>query len=132
MPPGAGAQAGEGMSDLQVGVACPECGSSDLRNGNLTMLVSSLQLRMSKKIAQLTKVIYTLNTRNEDHDMDMHDLAEQYEAEMELILRDTADKINFFKERLDDASDERRVRELARVSCSSLLAGHWGKEKAVE
>jgi hypothetical protein len=26
-----------------------------------------LQLRMSKKIAQLTKVIYHLNTRNEDH-----------------------------------------------------------------
>ena len=30
-----------------------------------------LHLKMSKKIAQLTKVIYHLNTRNEDHELAM-------------------------------------------------------------
>lgn len=70
---------------------------------------------MSKKVAQLTKVIYHLNSKNEDHDLDLQDMAEQYEAEMELILKDTADKVNFFKARLDEASDEKRVKEVARV-----------------
>jgi hypothetical protein len=32
---------------------------------------------MSKKVAQLTKVIYHLNSKNEDHDMDLQDMAEQ-------------------------------------------------------
>lgn len=40
----------------------------------------------------------------------------QYESEMEQILRDTAEKVNFFKARLDEASDERRINEVARVS----------------
>jgi len=40
----------------------------------------------------------------------------QYEAELEQILKDTADKVNFFKSRLDEASDEKRVKEVARVS----------------
>lgn len=46
-----------------------------------------LQLRMSKKIAQLTKVIYHLNTKSEDHDLDLQEMAEHYEAEIESILR---------------------------------------------
>lgn len=75
-----------------------------------------LQLRMSKKVAQLTKVIYHLNSKNEDHDLDMQDLAEQYEAELEQTLKDATEKINFFKARMEEASDEKRVREVARVS----------------
>jgi hypothetical protein len=35
---------------------------------------------MSKKIAQLTKVIYHLNNKNEDHDHDLADVSEQYET----------------------------------------------------
>lgn len=56
-----------------------------------------LQLRMSKKIAQLTKVIYHLNNKNEDHDMDLAEMADQYESEIETVLRDTADKLNAFQ-----------------------------------
>ncbi|KAF5825979.1 hypothetical protein DUNSADRAFT_5586 [Dunaliella salina] len=70
---------------------------------------------MSKKVAQLTKVIYHLNTKNEDHDLDMQDLAEQYEAELELVLKDTTEKVNFFKSKMEEASDEKRVREVARA-----------------
>jgi hypothetical protein len=42
---------------------------------------------MSKKIAQLTKVIYHLNNKNEDHDHDLADVSEQYETEIEQILK---------------------------------------------
>ena len=40
---------------------------------------------MSKKIAQLTKVIYHLNNKNEDHTYDLHELSEQYESEIETV-----------------------------------------------
>ncbi|GAX74041.1 hypothetical protein CEUSTIGMA_g1491.t1 [Chlamydomonas eustigma] len=74
--------------------------------------ISDLQLRMSKKIAQLTKVIYHLNNKNEDNDLDLQDMAEQYEAEIEQILKDTADKVNVFKAQLDDARDEKRIQDM--------------------
>ncbi|KAG5462575.1 MAG: hypothetical protein BJ554DRAFT_4589 [Olpidium bornovanus] len=38
--------------------------------------------RMSKKIAQLTKVVYYLNTRQEDHAVETSDLARVYEEEI--------------------------------------------------
>eukprot|EP00951_Prasinocladus_malaysianus_P006916 scaffold49499_cov45-Prasinocladus_malaysianus.AAC.1 len=60
-------------------------------------MMPDLQLRMSKKIAQLTKVIYHLNNKNEDHDMDLAEMADQYESEIETVLRDTADKLNAFQ-----------------------------------
>eukprot|EP00798_Chlamydomonas_sp_ICE-L_P016000 gene16000-22137_t len=64
-----------------------------------------LQLRMSKKIAQLTKVIYHLNNRNEDHDVDMQEMTEQYETEIEQILKDTADKCETFQKMMEAARD---------------------------
>eukprot|EP00198_Chlamydomonas_reinhardtii_P001640 XP_001690976.1 hypothetical protein CHLREDRAFT_188583 [Chlamydomonas reinhardtii] len=73
-----------------------------------------LQLRMSKKIAQLTKVIYHLNNKNEDNELDLAELAEQYETEIEQILKDTADKINHFKAQLDAANDAARIAELTK------------------
>ena len=55
---------------------------------------------MSKKIAQLTKVIYHLNTKNEDHALELESLNAQHESEIDQILRDAADKINRFKEQI--------------------------------
>ena len=43
---------------------------------------------MSKKIAQLTKVIYYLNTKNEDHSVEVQSLIDAYEDEIaEVFLR---------------------------------------------
>ena len=75
------------------------------------MECGTMQLRMSKKIAQLTKVIYQLNNKNEDHDFDMQDMADTYEAEIEQMLRDAAGKINTFKDQLEAARDESRFQE---------------------
>jgi len=38
------------------------------------------------------QVIYHLNNKNEDSDLDLQDMADQYEAEIEQILKETADK----------------------------------------
>jgi Family with sequence similarity 184, A and B len=66
---------------------------------------------MSKKIAQLTKVIYHLNTKNEDHGFDMQELADTYESEIEQLLRNAAARLNAFKGRLEAARDDARFQD---------------------
>ena len=46
-------------------------------------LFPDLHHKMSKKIAQLTKVIYHLNTKNEEHTDDLGSLADAYETEID-------------------------------------------------
>ena len=70
-----------------------------------------MQLRMSKKIAQLTKVIVHLNTKAEDHETDLQEMAETYESEIETMLQDAAAKINSFKSQLEAARDDMRFQE---------------------
>lgn len=60
-----------------------------------------VHLKMSKKIAQLTKVIYHLNTKNDDHDLEIAKLNERHQGEIQQILRDAATKVNQFKGMLD-------------------------------
>ncbi|XP_069140693.1 protein FAM184A-like [Argopecten irradians] len=67
-----------------------------------------MHLKMSKKIAQLTKVIYALNTKNDEHDAVIHNLKEQHEEEMQKLLSETKDKISVFKKKLDEENDYRQ------------------------
>ena len=46
-------------------------------------LFPDLHMKMSKKIAQLTKVIYHLNSKNEEHTDDLTSLADAYETEID-------------------------------------------------
>ena len=62
-----------------------------------------LHHKMSKKVAQLTKVIYHLNTRNEDFQVDLKSTQSSHASEVEEILQDAADKINAFKAKLAKA-----------------------------
>lgn len=57
-----------------------------------------LHHKMSKKIAQLTKVIYQLNTKNEDHQTELEIASTNHQAEIQQILRDAAVRIGKFKE----------------------------------
>ena len=41
--------------------------------------------KMAKKIAQLTKVIYYLNTKNEDHDDELEDITGAYELHIDQV-----------------------------------------------
>jgi hypothetical protein len=88
-------------------------------------MMADLQMRMSKKIAQLTKVIYHLNNKNEDHDMDLAEMADQYESEIETVLRDTADKLNAFQ------VSRRRSRRRCCCCRSCSGVGTWKGERVV-
>ena len=57
--------------------------------------------QMSKKIAQLTKVIYALNSKNDDQEMQLTAVQDAYEAEIEQMLKETYTRINEFRKQLD-------------------------------
>ncbi|XP_067131482.1 protein FAM184A-like isoform X3 [Centruroides vittatus] len=55
---------------------------------------------MSKKIAQLTKVIYNLNMRIEDKDVLIMTMKSSHEEEIEKLLRDSKEKVTECKEKM--------------------------------
>ncbi|XP_058880493.1 protein FAM184A-like isoform X2 [Acipenser ruthenus] len=67
-----------------------------------------LHLKMSKKIAQLTKVIYALNTKNDEHEAAIQILKEAHEEELQQILSETREKILQYKSKVSDEVDLRR------------------------
>ena len=56
-------------------------------------LFPDLHQKMSKKIAQLTKVIFHLNSKNEEHSDDLTALSDAYETEIDGILKDAYTKV---------------------------------------
>eukprot|EP01138_Halocafeteria_seosinensis_P000438 gb/GECG01000452.1/.p1 GENE.gb/GECG01000452.1/~~gb/GECG01000452.1/.p1 ORF type:complete len:144 (+),score=40.30 gb/GECG01000452.1/:1-432(+) len=74
--------------------------------------VQDLHFKMSKKIAQLTKVIYHLNTVNDDHESEKAAITTQHNEEVQQILSDAADKIKRFESQLQERKEERKT-ELA-------------------
>ncbi|GKT32313.1 FAM184 family like protein [Aduncisulcus paluster] len=85
---------------------------------------SRITYLLSKKVAQLTKVVYQLNTRNEDHDADLDSLASAYEAQIDQIMTDAASKISRYKEEVE----RRKKVVIAADKFSSIIAQH-DKEK---
>ncbi|UPR00241.1 FAM184 domain-containing protein [Chloropicon primus] len=90
--------------------------------------MEGIQHRMGKKIAQLTKVIYHLNNKNEDHEYDLQDVENQYENEIQTILQDTASKLNRFQAELRTKNDNQRVAQATR----KLEEDHGRQVKAYE
>ncbi|XP_063080167.1 protein FAM184A [Engraulis encrasicolus] len=80
----------------------------------LTMeYTQDLHLKMSKKIAQLTKVIYALNTKNDEHEDAIQSLKEAHDEEVTHILAETRDKILQYKSKIGDEADlKRRLQSL--------------------
>ncbi|XP_054837090.1 protein FAM184A isoform X2 [Eublepharis macularius] len=67
-----------------------------------------LHLKMSKKIAQLTKVIYALNTKNDEHEASIQALKDTHEEEIQQILAETREKILQYKSKVSEEMDLKR------------------------
>ena len=89
------------MSKKKKGGVPSSAGSGSGSYGSETF--PDLHHKMSKKVAQLTKVIYHLNTRNEDFQSELKSAQRSHAGEVEEILQDAADKINAFKKKLESA-----------------------------
>ena len=53
------------------------------------MVSDDMLYKLSKKIAQLTKVIYSLNTKNDDLEFDMENMRHGYEDKLEKVNKIT-------------------------------------------
>ena len=51
------------------------------------MVSDDMLYKLSKKIAQLTKVIYSLNTKNDDMEFDMENMRHGYEDKLEKVSK---------------------------------------------
>ncbi|XP_053488909.1 protein FAM184A [Ictalurus furcatus] len=72
-----------------------------------------LHLKMSKKIAQLTKVIYALNTKNDEHEEAIRSLKDAHDDELEHVLSETREKILQYRSRMGaEAELKRRLHAL--------------------
>ncbi|KAI9090436.1 hypothetical protein DFS34DRAFT_672258 [Phlyctochytrium arcticum] len=72
---------------------------------------NDLIYKLSKKIAQLTKVIYYLNTKNEDHATEVQSLAEAYEDEISEVLGDARARIKKTRDQMEDGQLKLRAHE---------------------
>uniref|UniRef100_A0A8C1XZT1 Family with sequence similarity 184 member A n=1 Tax=Cyprinus carpio TaxID=7962 RepID=A0A8C1XZT1_CYPCA len=87
--------------------------STSFPSGLTLEYTQDLHLKMSKKIAQLTKVIYALNTKNDEHEAAIQTLKEAHEEEVQQILSDTREKIMQYKSKISDEMDlKRRIQSL--------------------
>ncbi|XP_076435119.1 protein FAM184A-like [Babylonia areolata] len=71
-------------------------------------VTQDMHLKMSKKIAQLTKVIYALNTKNDENEAVLQTLRDQHEEEKQQILADMQAKMERFKNQLEGETDHRQ------------------------
>ncbi|XP_057677290.1 protein FAM184A-like isoform X2 [Corythoichthys intestinalis] len=105
--------------------------SSLFYDGSLTLeYTQDLHLKMSKKIAQLTKVIYALNTKNDEHEEEIDSLKEAHEDEVQHIVTETRDKIMQYKSKMVDEADLRR--RLASLEESVGLHEHMKRQALAE
>ncbi|XP_066404674.1 protein FAM184B isoform X1 [Molothrus aeneus] len=68
-------------------------GSKAARSSSAEECNREMHVKMCKKIAQLTKVIYALNTKNDEHEDSMQALREAHEEEIQNILAETRETI---------------------------------------
>uniref|UniRef100_A0A2K6PLS5 Family with sequence similarity 184 member A n=1 Tax=Rhinopithecus roxellana TaxID=61622 RepID=A0A2K6PLS5_RHIRO len=71
---------------------------------------------MSKKIAQLTKVIYALNTKNDEHESAIQALRDAHEEEIQQILAETRERILQYKSKVTEELDLRRKIQVLEAS----------------
>ncbi len=67
---------------------------------------------MSKKIAQLTKVIFHLHSKNEENVQYQNSLTGAYEKEIEIILREANNVVANQRQALEKAKEQSNVKQM--------------------
>ncbi|KAM4672665.1 protein FAM184B [Amazona ochrocephala] len=76
--------------------------SKAARNSSAEECSQEMHMKMCKKIAQLTKVIYALNTKNDEHEASIQALREAHEEEIQRILAETRETILQCKNKVEE------------------------------
>ncbi|XP_069649102.1 protein FAM184B isoform X1 [Haliaeetus albicilla] len=89
-----------GINKVHQPGACS--GSKAARSSSAEGCNQEMHMKMCKKIAQLTKVIYALNTKNDEHEASIQALREAHEEEIQHILAETRETILQCKSRVEE------------------------------
>ncbi|XP_041909449.1 protein FAM184B isoform X3 [Corvus kubaryi] len=89
-----------GINNIQQPGTCN--GSKAARSSSAEECNREMHLKMCKKIAQLTKVIYTLNTKNDEHEDSIQALRDAHEEEIQNILAETRETILQCKSKVEE------------------------------
>ena len=74
-----------------------------------------LHVKVCKKVAQLTKVMYALNTKSDEQDAIVNNLKENYEKDVEKIMYESKNKILQFKDQCQKFVEKEK--EFDKISC---------------
>ena len=74
-----------------------------------------LHVKVCKKVAQLTKVIYALNMKSDEQDAIINNLKENYEKDVEKIMYESKNKILQFKDQCQKFVEKEK--EFDKISC---------------
>uniref|UniRef100_A0A8V0Y7J5 Protein FAM184A/B N-terminal domain-containing protein n=2 Tax=Gallus gallus TaxID=9031 RepID=A0A8V0Y7J5_CHICK len=77
-------------------------GSKAPRGSSAEGYNKEIHMQMCKKIAQLTKVIYALNTKNDEHEDSIQALREAHEEEVQHILAEMKETIVQYKSKVEE------------------------------
>nr|XP_013815467.1 PREDICTED: protein FAM184B [Apteryx mantelli mantelli] len=105
------------------------CGGSGGARSSLAGKCSQeIRVKMCKKIAQLTKVIYALNTKNDEHEATIQALKDAHEEEIQHILAETRKTILQYKSK---AEEEQLLRKRIQVLEDAVEQHKRLKEEAL-
>jgi hypothetical protein len=102
---------------------------SSKSNNNMNQPINDLHLKMSKKIAQLTKVIYSLNSKNDESENMLAIMRSQFEDEKDQFMVEMNQKLSVFKRDYEARNDQSsRIAKLE----ASIAEYEKQKQKAIE
>lgn len=97
---------------------------------------SEIHNRMSKKIAQLTKVIYHLHTKNEENKSYSQALSKAHDREIESILKDANRIVGKYKTAMEKQKDQAEIKDkfkqLEKEKAESHAQFQEYKQQAIE
>jgi Skp family chaperone for outer membrane proteins len=97
---------------------------ADAAGGAGASPAADVHFKLCKKVAQLTKVIYHLNIRNEDHEEEVSALTRRHDAALKRVSADAEAKVAALRAGIDAA------REAAKAEAQlTALREQYNKEK---
>ncbi|KAK6493832.1 protein FAM184B-like isoform X1 [Huso huso] len=113
---------------LQPGGACNGT-AADYPNIEQEFYDYQMHMKMCKKIAQLTKVIYALNTKCDEHESTLQALQDAHQEEIQRIMGEMQEKIQQYKSRVGEEMD---LRQRLQAMEEALEQHEQRKEEALD
>jgi len=87
----------------------------------------ALHHKMSKKVAQLTKVIYLLNSKNDEHAYELSVLESTFEQEIDHVLKDAKERVITMNTQIN-----KKVKEIENIHTNIQMSNEKSVQTSIE